>query len=350
MLNERDSPSRLALNLACGSLLAGVLACQDVSGPSPSPPDRLRIAGQVRSPSSPEDRQIATANHLGSSKIEIVPTEFPDGFGNVVPFGNNVQFGFSGFIYRDVPAFTLEVGDVIAFDLRGANSVHVRRTIFFATANKNPAPCDFDAFSANAGFQGIAASSGWTQVVSETQVPQNPFGDDVLGNFELRYTAEAPFAFPGGGLLVGFQGSPPATFADQTPDGFVAGARCTDPSGQLHARFLGFPDQTTGNLDDLVVGISSNGVQIGGIVIFPAGGGGPSTCAEGVSVARNRIAQLFAGRPILRLVLNILLSRMQQAAFPNAETNFGRLLDFAAQQGIISTQEAAELKGLVSPC
>jgi hypothetical protein len=248
-----------------------------------------------------------------------------------------------------VPAFSLEVGDLIAFDLRGANSVAVRRTIFFATANKNPAPCDFDPFTANAGFQGIAPSAGWTQVVSETQVPQNPFGDDVLGNFELRYTAEAPFVFPGGGLLVGFQGSPPATFADISPDGFLAGARCTDPSGQLHARFLGFPDQTTANLDDLVVGISSNGVQIGGIVIFPAGGG-PSTCAEGVSSARDRIAQLFAGRPILRLLLNILLFRMQQAGFPNAETNFGLLLDFAAQQGIITPEDAAGLKALVAPC
>lgn len=341
---------RLALTLFCGSLLAALLACQDVSGPSPGPPDRVRIAGEVGGPFSSGDRGIATANHLGPSKMEIVPTVFPDGFGNVVPFGNNVQFGFSGFIYRDVPAFSLEVGDVIAFDLRGANSVEVRRTIFFATANKNPAPCEFDPFTANAAFQGIGvSSSGWTQVVSETQTPQNPFGDAVLGNFELRYSAEAPFSFPGGGLLVGFQGSPPATFADLTPDGFVAGARCTDPSGQLHARFLGLPDQTTGNLDDLAVGISSNGVQIGGIVIFPEGGGGSGTCADGVSAARARIAQLLPDRPFLRFLLNLLLTRMLGGA-PNAEGNFGNLLDFLVQIQFIPAQDAAELKDLVSPC
>jgi hypothetical protein len=307
------------------------------------------LAGEVNSPFRPGDRVIAPASHLGPSKIEIVPTVFPDGFGNVVPFGNNVQFGFSGFIYRNVPAFSLEVGDVIAFDLRGSDSVEIRRTIFFATANKNPAACDFDPFTANAGFQGIAASSGWTQVVSEAQIPQNPFGDDVLGNFELRYTAEAPFAFPGGGLLVGFQGSPPATFSDITPDGFVAGARCTDPSGQLHARFLGFPDQTAGFLDDLVVGISSNGVQIGGIVVFPAGGGGPSTCAEGVSAARDRIGQLLANRPFLRALLNFVLTNMQAGA-PNAERNFGLLLDLLVQLQLITAQEAADLKALVAPC
>jgi hypothetical protein len=312
--------------------------------------DSPRIAGQVETRLSGAHREIGPANHLGTSKLEIIPSEFPDGFNNVVPFGNNVVFGFSGFIYRNVPSFSLETGDVIAFDLRGANLVAVRRTIFFATANKNPAACTYDPFTANGGFQGIAPVGGWTQVVSETQIPQNPFGDDVLGNFELRYTAEAPFAFPGGGLLVGFQGSPPATFADASPDGYVAGARCTDPSGQLHARFLGFPDQATGNLDDLSVGISSNGVQIGGIVIFPAGGGGTSTCAEGASAARDRVAQLFAGRPLLRFVLNLLLTRMQSGAWPNAETNFGLLLDFAADQGVITPQDASELKALVSPC
>ena len=74
------------------------------------------------------------------------------------------------------------------------------------------------------------------------------------------------------------------------------------------------------------------------------------TCAEGVSEARARIAQLFANRPILRFLLNLLLTRMQSGLWPNAETNFGLLLDFAAQQGIITSQEAAELKDLVSPC
>ena len=69
-----------------------------------------------------------------------------------------------------------------------------------------------------------------------------------------------------------------------------------------------------------------------------------------MSEARSRIGQLFAGRPILRFLLNLLLTRMQSGAFPNAETNFGLLLDFAAQQGIITSQDAADLKGLVAPC
>ena len=293
---------------------------------------------------------IAPASHLGPSELEIVPAVSDIG-NNVIPFGNNVLFGFTGFVYRNVPAFTLDVGDIIAFDLKFPNSVAVRRNIFFATANKNPTACELDRSTLDVASQGIAASSGWTMVVSESQVPQSPSGgDDVVGNFELRYVADAPFVFPGGGLLVGFQGSPPATFADDTrdmgSDGFLVHTDCEDPGGHFYARLLNLPDLPTGTVD---VPSTSDGVVIGGIVIF--GEGGPAqTCAEGVTEARARIAQLFSGRPILRLVLNILLNRMMQAGFPDAETNFGRLLDFAAEQGIITAQDAADLKTIVSPC
>lgn len=95
----------------------------------------------------------------------------------------------------------------------------------------------------------------------------------------------------------------------------------------------------------LTAGPGSNSVPDWGVAP-----GTSTTCAEGVSEARSRISQLFAGRPILRFVLNLLLSRMQSGTFPNAETNFGLLLDFATQQGIITPQDAAGLKDLVAPC
>ena len=66
--------------------------------------------------------------------------------------------------------------------------------------------------------------------------------------------------------------------------------------------------------------------------------------------ARTRIAQLLPSRPFLRFLLNLLLTRMQSGGFPNAETNFGSLLDALAQLGIITPQDAADLKGLVAPC
>jgi hypothetical protein len=303
----------------------------------------------VDSPFRLGDRGISPANHLGPSELEILPAVSDNG-NNVIPFGNNVLFGFTGFVYRNVPAFTLDVGDIIAFDLKFPNSVAVRRNIFFATANKNPAVCALDQSTLDVVPQGIAASSGWTMVVSENQVPQNPSGGDaVVGNFELRYVAEAPFAFPGGGLLVGFQGSPPATFADDTrdlgSDGFLVHTDCTDPGGHFYARLLFLPDLPTGAVDNPE---TSDGVLIGGIVIF--GEGGPAqTCAEGVTEARSRITQLLPDRPFLRFLLNLLLTRMQGGA-PDAEGNFGRLLDFLSQRGVVTAQDAADLKGLVAPC
>ncbi len=80
-----------------------------------------------------------------------------------------------------------------------------------------------------------------------------------------------------------------------------------------------------------------------------APGTSPTTCAEGVSAARSRIAQLLPNRPLYRLALNFLLFRMQNGA-PNAERNFGLLLDFLVRNQILSAQDAAELKDLVSPC
>ncbi|HET9333633.1 MAG TPA: hypothetical protein VFQ21_08625 [Gemmatimonadota bacterium] len=305
--------------------------------------------GEVDSPFVPGSREIAPANHFGPSKVEIVPQVIFPGF-NVIPFGSNDLFSFTGFIYRDVPAFSLAVGDVIAFDLREANDVQTRRTIFFAAANKNPAACVYSPTTGQiTNPQGIAAASGWTQVVSETQVPQNAFGDAVLGNFELRYTAEAPFTFAGGGLLVGFRGRPPATFVDSNSAGSITGATCTDPSGHLYARFAHLPDQTTGILD--VPGTNTgDGTFIGGMIIFPeGGGGGTTTCAEGVSAARALIDQLLPARPFLRALLNFSLTRVQ-AGVTNAERNFGLLVDLLLSTRLISSQDAAELKNLVAPC
>jgi hypothetical protein len=310
---------------------------------------RPRFAGEVDSPFVLGSREIAPASHLGPSKVEIVPSTFFPGF-NVVPFGSNDLFSFTGFIYRDVPAFSLAVGDVIAFDLRQANDVQTRRTIFLAAANKNPAACAYNPTTGQiTNPQGIAAASGWTQVVSETQVPQNAFGDAVVGNFELRYTAEAPFTFAGGGLLVGFRGSPPATFVDSNSDGSITGTLCTDLAGQFYARFFHLPDQTTGVLD--IPGTNTGDAAfIGGMIIFPeGGGGGTTTCAEGVSAARSQISQLLPDRPFLRGLLNFLLTRMEAGA-PSAERNFGQLLDLLAQLRLISFQEAADLKALVAPC
>ena len=46
----------------------------------------------------------------GTLVVRILPKS-PVEVGNCIPFGNNVDYGFTGFIYRNVHPFTLKVGD-----------------------------------------------------------------------------------------------------------------------------------------------------------------------------------------------------------------------------------------------
>ena len=325
------SPIRHSLVILFTSLIAAAGACNNGATPTAplSPDPKEGIVGAYESPFRLDRRGIAPANHLGPAKLEIVPVNSNTGLEFSLPLGNNVDFGFTGFVYRNVAPFSLAPGDVIAFDLRGLATSAMRHNIYFATASANPQACG----------QVVSASTGWTSVVTQTQTPQNPLGDTITGNFELRYTAEAPFVFLGGGLLVGFETSPPAVIAHRGIAPFPW-TTCTDPDGRFHGRFFFLPNLTTGPL-------TGDQAGIGGIAILAPGG--PSTCAEGVSLARSQIAQILPDRPFLRGILNFLLTRMQ-AGLPNAERNYGLILDLLARLGLITLQEAADLKSLVAPC
>lgn len=188
--------------------------------------------------------------------LELKPGS-PTNVGGCIPFGNNTSFGFTGFIYRDVPAFDLVPGQTISFDLGAQNDVDVRRNMFFAEANIDPEPY-------SGSSQGVAAEE-WTQVVSDTQVPLNPQGNSVTGDFELVYTSEATFSFPGGGLIVGFGSSPPGNYSDEGCERVLVITTSFDVSGQFYARFFGKENLTLGALDTG----SWDFVQMGGMVIGP---------------------------------------------------------------------------------
>ena len=202
---------------------------------------------------------VSAQSHLGPGSIDITPAS-PTFVRNCIPFGRNTG-GFSGFIYRNVPPFSVAPGSRIAFDLGALNDVDVRRNIYLATANMNPAPVPF---SPNVVSQGIFAASGWSQVVSDAQVPLSPRGNLVAGDYELVYTIEAPFTFPGGGLIVGFGGSPPGAYRDSGCEQVLVRTDGGDASGFFYARFFSKPDQTLGVLD---VGTGGTGIELGGIVI-----------------------------------------------------------------------------------
>ena len=181
--------------------------------------------------------------------IEVTP-ESGVQVSNCIPFGHNTgpDTGFMGFIYRDVPAFELLPGDRISFDLGALNDVEIRRNVYFATANVNPGPAIHNGYIITTS-QGIRAASGWTHVVPDTQIPANPLGNTVIGDYELTYTSVVSFSFPGGGLLVGVGSAPPGSYQDFGCEQVLVVTTADDVSGNFYCRFYRHLDQTLEVLD-----------------------------------------------------------------------------------------------------
>lgn len=209
--------------------------------------------------------------------VKIVPTG-PISVGNCIPFGNNTDFEFTGFIWRNVPAFNLDRGERIAFDLGALNDVPTRRNIWLAVANKNPDPAVVEG--GNVISQDVRATA-WVRVVSDTQTPANSMGDTIVGNYELRYRAQGAFSFPGGGLIVGFGSSPPGAYSDFGCEQVLVKTDYSDPSGYFYARFCLKPNLYGGALDEagLCAGTASElgGIIIADLTIGEVGNGRPAT-------------------------------------------------------------------------
>ena len=147
------------------------------------------------------------------------------------PFGeSNIWAPYTVWVYKNVPSFSLQPGSTVSFDLSSLNNVDIQLQI------------DMAAATVNGGDQNAGS---FTQVVPNTQVPANPRGNTVTGDYELTFTASAPFSFAGGGLLIRF-GNPGGAFATDI-DGIGSGvlqndALSTDASGNFVARTLRDPD------------------------------------------------------------------------------------------------------------
>jgi len=150
---------------------------------------------------------------------------------------------YAGFVYKDIPSFRLKTGDVLGFDLGVMNDADVQLQIDLAATASNGSDVPLLPF---------------TTVVTNTQVPTNPRGDTTVGNYELRFRTQAPFTFPGGGLIIRFS-NPSAGYAmDNTcTKDLVVAADSTDPSGKFVKRF--FTDA-----DGLPPYDNSDGLRIGG--------------------------------------------------------------------------------------
>jgi hypothetical protein len=146
---------------------------------------------------------------------------------NEFPFGRSDIWPNLVWVYKNVPAFDVKAGDTISFDLQAMNNVDIQVAIAMAPATTNG---------------GDVPAAGLTQIVPSSEVPANPRGDTVTGDYELTFTSQAAFHFPGGGLIIQIA-QPGGAFATDTVQQdevfFDNLAASGDPSGFFVERIVG---------------------------------------------------------------------------------------------------------------
>src|SRR5688572_9771965 len=234
-------------------------AYNGLSGLTPPESDSIDL-GWSPSVSAVNPATVAALLPAGSVAVEPQSATLVN---NCIPFGSNIVFGFTGFIYRNVPAFTLAPGDKIAFDLGRLNGQDTRRDIYFSAASTNPGRAVVSG--SNLVSQNVRALQ-WVKVASETEIPANPRGNTIVGDYELEYTAITNFSFGGGGFMIGFAASPPATIVDGGCEPVLVHTTGFDVSNNFYTRFLAKAYLDGGTLD---IGSGSDLTQfIGGVRII----------------------------------------------------------------------------------
>jgi hypothetical protein len=154
-----------------------------------------------------------------------VPNCWPFGIGS----GGASWTPYLASVYQNIPPFELKAGDLLAFDMVSGNDVDIQLEIAMARTTTNGGTTEAEPFQA---------------VVFNPQAPGNPRGDTTAGNFELRFTAEQPFSFPGGGLIIRFS-NPGGAFASDTgcmSAGTATAGGASDPAGFFVGRAVNDAD------------------------------------------------------------------------------------------------------------
>lgn len=167
---------------------------------------------------------------IGSAQAKTITVNpaAPSG-NNSFPFGRgDLWTPQMGFVYKNIPAFDLKPGETIAFDLGAQNEVDIQLQIDMAATTVN----------------GGDLPGAYTTVVPNTQVPLNPRGNAVMGDYELQFTAQAPFNFAGGGMIIRFS-NPGGAYASDSASAIPTMlniADGSDASGFFVERFYGDAD------------------------------------------------------------------------------------------------------------
>lgn len=168
---------------------------------------------------------------IGSAQAATTVTIAPSApsSSNAYPFGRGNLWPQQLWFYKNIPAFNLRSGDTLAFDLQAMNNINVQLQISMAPTTVNGGDVPAEAF---------------TTIVPNTQVPANPLGNTINGDYELAFTATAPFNFLGGGLVMRLSNPGGAFATDNTPTAVFVNSLATgaDPSGFFVKRIIAEPD------------------------------------------------------------------------------------------------------------
>lgn len=138
---------------------------------------------------------------------------------NCFPFGVSGNWGnYMFFQYSNLPAATINPGDVLGFDLGAPNDfVPAYASIAFATPTQD-------------------SSGSYTTVVTDSAATSA--GDTIYDNYEVRFTITNQYIFPGGNLIIRFQSGGNAAIStgfatDSYCNGVNVYGSATDSSGYV---------------------------------------------------------------------------------------------------------------------
>jgi len=310
-------------------------------------PDGTKIAFASDRDGFPVLLDIFVMNADGTNPINLTNSANTDAAPSWSPDGTKIVFHS----FRD--AATLQ-SEIYVMDADGSNQTRL----------SNNAAIDFlptwSPDGTKIAFVRVPVFSSDAEIIV-----MDPNGTDQT-NLTNNPASDGPAAWSPDGSMIAFGSSRDDNFGDvyvMDADGSNVTRLTNDPAGDGEPAWspdgtkIAFSSSRDGAVQIYVMNADGNGEAP---LTAPPGrnalshwgvapGAAPATCEDGVNEARARIAQLLPNRPLYRLVLNFLLFRMQGGA-PNAETNFGLLLDFLVREGILSAQDAVALKDLVSPC
>eukprot|EP00048_Salpingoeca_helianthica_P020324 m.6020 g.6020 ORF g.6020 m.6020 type:complete len:511 (-) comp4669_c0_seq1:32-1564(-) len=158
-----------------------------------------------------------------SRSINVTPSSLLTAF--CEPFGSTLSL-FSAYTYYNLPAFSVQAGDVIAFDSVSPNDVPVCRAVFVGFLNTTP-PTTCSASP-------TTMPSPWIQLTSLQCVGT---GNNITGDFDLHFSISSALNFTGGTLALALSAA--GAISDTTCSALSPLASCSDASGHFGTQIVG---------------------------------------------------------------------------------------------------------------